>query len=331
MDKHIITPKVLHKKDFFDAIGDAIRLPVAIVSGTLTGKLLSAVLGFGGFDEILIVIVTAAVFTVAEVLMFRRWSRHRDSSALLIGCLIALTSIGGSVGYFQVKLQRSILESESYQLQRQVFESWQAKADKQTHPETYAWNAVQAEKAKDKLDEIRHSGAGIGNAFYKIFARLTGWSIEDSALAVTVFIALVLESILIYSAIKSDEDYMRPQEPSPAASPALGNGFAHVSANGLRERNFGFRGSGDSQSQKIVYREKKPDMRALNKLSQKIRKTGKKQRKEHALELRRQFPEMSVSELAERIGVTPQTIRFYFKEMKFKPEAESLLDGYRGK
>ncbi len=44
------------KHDIFDWLGDMMRIPVAIVSGTFTGKLLAKTLGFNGFDAIMIVI-----------------------------------------------------------------------------------------------------------------------------------------------------------------------------------------------------------------------------------------------------------------------------------
>ncbi len=58
------------------------------------------------------------------------------------------------------------------------------------------------------------------------------------------------------------------------------------------------------------------------------KKTGKHQRKQMALELHRQNPNMSIAELARRVGTQPQTIRFYFKEMRIYTEAQSLLDAY---
>lgn len=213
-----------HRKDLFDAFGDWMRLPVALVSGTLTGKLLSETLGFSGYDEKMIVIITAAVFTIFEVLMFRRWGIYRDGIALLIGILIATTSIAGSVGYFQVQLEKSIISSDEYLQQKAIVDNLIESSDPKKYPYTYLVGKRDLPKAQARLDEIRHNGAGVGNAFYKIFARLTGWSLEDSALAVTVFIAFVLEVILIYSAVKTDGEYTQEHTNTQHTPAHQGNG-----------------------------------------------------------------------------------------------------------
>ena len=213
-----------HRKDIFDAFGDWMRFPVALVSGTLTGKLLSETLGFGGYDEKMIVIVTAAVFTIFEVLLFRRWGIYRDGIALFIGILIATTSIAGSVGYFQVQLEKSIISSDDYQQQKAIVDNLIESSDPKKYPKTYLVGKRDLPKAQARLDDIRHNGAGVGNAFYKIFARLTGWSLEDSALAVTVFIAFVLEVILIYSAVKTDGEYTQEHTNTQQPPAHQGNG-----------------------------------------------------------------------------------------------------------
>ena len=190
------------KKDFFDALSEWVKIPVAIVSGILTGKLLAATLGFDGLDEKLIVIVTAAVFNISEVVLFRRWYGQRDAAALLIGILIATASIAGSIGYFQVQLERSILESDEYRQQKQMIDNLLIASNPERHPDTYLVATKNLKRELPKLAEIRHNGAGIGSAIYNVFSRLTGWSIEKSALFITVFIALVIELVLIYSAVK---------------------------------------------------------------------------------------------------------------------------------
>ncbi len=195
------------KKDFFDALGDFIRLPIAVVSGTFTGKLLAKLLGFDGLDEMMIVIVTATLLTVFEVVSLRRWAIEKDIFALVLGILIATTSISGSVGYFYINFRESVLASDDYQQQKAIFESWLAKTDKKEYKDTFAWNGVKAEEAKAKLDRIRHSGAGVGNAYYEMVAKFTGWSMETSALAATLYIALIIELILIYSAVKTEGEW----------------------------------------------------------------------------------------------------------------------------
>lgn len=55
---------------------------------------------------------------------------------------------------------------------------------------------------------------------------------------------------------------------------------------------------------------------------------GKTQRKQMALDIYKQNPDLPVAEIARRCGVQPQTVRGYFKEMKIKSEAENLLDKY---
>lgn len=55
---------------------------------------------------------------------------------------------------------------------------------------------------------------------------------------------------------------------------------------------------------------------------------GKTQRKQMALDIYKKNPDLPVAEIARRVGVQPQTVRGYFKEMKISTEAENLLDKY---
>lgn len=55
---------------------------------------------------------------------------------------------------------------------------------------------------------------------------------------------------------------------------------------------------------------------------------GKTQRKQMALELHNENPDLPLSEIARRVGVQPQTVKRYFDEMKINTGAESLLENY---
>ncbi|MCB0265838.1 MAG: hypothetical protein R3C41_13990 [Calditrichia bacterium] len=69
------------------------------------------------------------------------------------------------------------------------------------------------------------------------------------------------------------------------------------------------------------------DNRALQKARQQ-RKLTKSQRKQMVFDLHKKEPEMSVSEVAQRVGVSPQTVKGYYKEMGVDTEKETLLNNY---
>lgn len=74
--------------------------------------------------------------------------------------------------------------------------------------------------------------------------------------------------------------------------------------------------------EKVVYRdriiekpiESKPDMRELNRRSQARRKLNKKERRNKALELHRSDENLSISEIAQRLSVSPQTVKGYLQD-----------------
>ncbi len=208
------------KHDIFDWLGDMMRIPVAIVSGTFTGKLLAKTLGFNGFDAIMIVIVVSAILTIMEVVYFRKWSKTGDYAALFIAILISITSISGSVGYYYTGFKENSLASDQYIAKKAEVDGWLADSDKSKNPKAYLWARQQARKAQAELQSISISGAGVGNAYYEIVGELFGWSTKKAALVITIFIASVIELILIYSAIKTDEP-VRPsstRQPVPAST-----------------------------------------------------------------------------------------------------------------
>lgn len=61
---------------------------------------------------------------------------------------------------------------------------------------------------------------------------------------------------------------------------------------------------------------------------QQQRKLTKSQRKQMVFDLHKEEPEMSVSEVAQRVGVSPQTVKGYYKEMGVDTEKETLLNDY---
>jgi hypothetical protein len=67
--------------------------------------------------------------------------------------------------------------------------------------------------------------------------------------------------------------------------------------------------------------------KALQKARQQ-RKLTKSQRKQMALELHKNQPEMSLAEVAERVGVSTTTVKNYYKEMGIDTDKESLLSKY---
>jgi hypothetical protein len=71
----------------------------------------------------------------------------------------------------------------------------------------------------------------------------------------------------------------------------------------------------------------KSNNKALQKARQQ-RKLTKSQRKQMALELHKNQPDMSLSEVAERVGVSTTTVKNYYKEMGIDTNKESLLSKY---
>lgn len=331
------------KKDLFDALGDALKYVVAPVSGVLTGKLLASTLGFDGFDEKLIVIATAALFTVMEILLFRQYAKTKETSALVLGILIATMSIGGSVGYFNVKLQENIVNSDEYQLAKHAYENALNASDPEKNPTTYLVGRKNLPAAQAKFESVRFNGAGVGNAFYQQFSRITGWSLEDSALAITIFIAFVIELILIYGAmthdrvpkIKSDKssfvDRMKTKFVKPSQTPAApvivaqdkpkgsGMGFqASLSPQQNSEKKdipVGFAspaGDGTVETRVVVIEKEnsdKPNMRELNKKSREKAAAKKEANIIRAKTLKSNGKK--VSEIANIMGKTETTIRSY--------------------
>ena len=67
------------------------------------------------------------------------------------------------------------------------------------------------------------------------------------------------------------------------------------------------------------------DARALQKARQ-LRKLTKSQRKQMVLDLYKNEPELSVIEVANRVGVSPQIVRDYYLEMNIGPDAQEKDD-----
>lgn len=336
------------KKDLFDALGDALKYIVAPVSGILTGKLLAKTLGFDGLDEKLIVIATAALFTVMEILLFRKYAKTKEPAALILGILIATMSIAGSVGYFNVKLQENIINSDEYQMAKHDYQNALNASDPEKNPTTYLVGRKRLPAAQARFESVKHTGAGVGNAFYQQFSRLTGWSLEDSALIITIFIALVIELILIYGAMTHDIQ-VKPKTDKPGIIDTVKNKFAKspvtptpkpiVAQDKPQRPQMGFQASmretdvphraardlpvgfaspapdnGGVETRvvyvdKVIEKSEKPDMKALNAKSRATAAAKKEANIQRAKALKSDGKK--VSEIANIMGKTETTIRSY--------------------
>jgi len=171
--------------DFLAFIGIAIL----IMSFIETKNLLNEMIGFTTWEEKFYTLFGALLVNAVEVACFVFWYKNRKARfytawfAFILGCAFGFLSVIGSLGWFQTKQEISTMQSTEYQTAMKQYESKQKTADewreKSSNPEIEAWALTKSEKAQIEADQaaarlssLSKHGAGVGNALYKVFARL---------------------------------------------------------------------------------------------------------------------------------------------------------------
>lgn len=291
-----------------------------LVSMLFTWKFLKESIGWTTPDEKFVSTTLAIVLNVIEIVCFSFWYLRRDWSiarwaCFALGSLIALISISGSLGFFQIKIDRNTIESDLYQLQKKQVEKWQEASDEKKHPKSHLWAAKKAEEAQRELAAISTAGAGTGNALYKLYARIFKTDQFSVSLIFTLLLALSLEIFAVFSFVTSLEQSPYPTttqprqrrkiepEPKPKNPPA-------------------------EEAEPKETPENTTAKTALQKANQQ-RQMTKSQRKQYVFDLHKNEPDLSISEIANRAKISPQTVKGYFKELGIDDEKAELLSSYR--
>ncbi len=174
-------------------ISRALSAVFGVISGLFTFLFLQFLFPDGG----LLLPLGAVGITLLEWWLFRRAVLRNSPGAALMGCLVALISIAGSLGAYQGAFVRSVLDSEQYKANARQAEAWQSLTDPKKNPTGYLWAARKAEDAVAKLDAIQRQGVGSGSALFAGIADLTGADAETVALWVNMLIAAILEAVFI--------------------------------------------------------------------------------------------------------------------------------------
>ena len=202
-----------------DFVENIIHFGLTIVTSIFTGKLLAIIFKLDTLDTWVLVICLAVLFTLLEIRMVKLYRWTGNAWYLAYGCLIGIISIGGSLGYFQVKLEQSVMESTAYQAKLSEMNGYKVNAERYakigyTTMSNTTWSRYFI--AQKDLKKIKDKGSGLGSSPYRIYATLFGIGLTKSAILLNLFIAIIIEIGVFVTSYRS-----AIKKPPPASEPQV--------------------------------------------------------------------------------------------------------------
>lgn len=207
------------RHEIFEKFELLIRILTPLLSILFTSKLAIEIVGFETWDQKILVICISMIVNVIELWAFYI-GRYEDKPFFTtLGYAIGFVSVLASLGYLQVNFERSVLESNEYQLKYEEIKLLQNQikqldetAQKQQNinyitrsQQTLASKTPLLNRlgiAQRELDSVKESGAGIGGALYRIFSNIFRIGTYWVAIVFNLFLGALIEIAAVQSNIR---------------------------------------------------------------------------------------------------------------------------------